>query len=126
MGKFGYVNEEGVYVVPDKTAEKEIMRTFMFMHDNKNEYLSKNNAERVSSASLPGGARNNRSAGRINENHMFSFRPQIVPKSRNMAENYKRTFADVYFLSNLYFRDSRTCCSLTIACEVQTTPLSRT
>ena len=68
----------------------------MFMHDNKNEYLSKSNAERVSSASLPGGARNNRSTGRITENHMFSFRPHIVPKSRNLADNYKRTFADVF------------------------------
>ena len=25
---------------------------------------------------------------------MFSFRPKIAPKSRNMAEKYKRTFAD--------------------------------
>ena len=25
---------------------------------------------------------------------MFSFKPQIVNKSRNLAENYKKTFAD--------------------------------
>ena len=83
--KLGYIDEDGIYVVPDGQTRREIMRLFMFMHDNKNDHISKQQIENSRSV--------NRSTGRMGGD-MFSFKPKIAPKSRNMAENYKRTFAD--------------------------------
>jgi hypothetical protein len=36
----GYIDEEGIYVVPDRATQLEIMRIFMFMHDNKQDYIN--------------------------------------------------------------------------------------
>jgi len=41
-GKLGYVDEDGLYIVPDGETRREIMRIYMFMHDNKNEQITKN------------------------------------------------------------------------------------
>jgi hypothetical protein len=36
----GSVNEDGVYIVPDRHSQLEIMKLFMFMHDNKQEHVT--------------------------------------------------------------------------------------
>jgi hypothetical protein len=39
-GKLGFIDEDGVYVVPDSQSRRDIMRLYMFMHDNKNEHIA--------------------------------------------------------------------------------------
>jgi hypothetical protein len=39
-GKLGFLDEDGVYVVPDNQSRRDIMRLYMFMHDNKNEHIA--------------------------------------------------------------------------------------
>jgi len=36
----GFINEEGTYIVPDRAAQLEVMRLFMFMHYNKQEHVA--------------------------------------------------------------------------------------
>jgi len=88
----GYIDEEGLYVVPDRTTQLEIMRLYMFMHDNKQDYVNEILKKDKKFQPSLGGSRSNTRIGA--DKSMFSFKPQIAHKSRNLAENYKKTFAD--------------------------------
>ncbi len=66
------------------------MRLFMFMHDTKQDHVK--NLMKVEKLPLLGSKSGTRLGGQ--DTSMFSFKPQIANKSRNLAENYKKTFAD--------------------------------
>ncbi len=66
------------------------MRTFRFLNENKKDHVAAGIKDR--SLSAINGERK-KSDGLERETQMF--KPQITNKSRNMAENYKKTFADV-------------------------------
>jgi hypothetical protein len=66
----GFVNEDGVYIVPDRQSQLEIMRLFMFMHDNKQEHVT--NLMKQEKQPFLG----SRSGTRLGpDTSMFSFKP---------------------------------------------------
>jgi hypothetical protein len=66
----GLVNEDGVYIVPDRQSQLEIMKLFMFMHDNKQEHVT--NLMKQEKQPFLG----SRSGTRLGpDTSMFSFKP---------------------------------------------------
>jgi hypothetical protein len=79
----GFMNDQGIYIIRDETVQAEIMKQFLFMHDNKKDHCHE--LEKKRSSFSPANPNNRLS-------NSMTFKPKITPKSRNLAESYKKTF----------------------------------
>ena len=70
------------------------MRTFRFLNENKKDHVAARIKDRSLSAINGERKKADGRSGTL-ERETQMFKPQITNKSRNMAENYKKTFADV-------------------------------
>lgn len=72
----------------------------MFLHENKKEWIAYQQSRQSARSHSPRGSDGKGSKGRprksssLKKDNLFTFKPQITDKSRNLAENYKKTFAE--------------------------------
>jgi hypothetical protein len=83
IGTLGYIDCNGCFKVQNEAVQTEIMRQFLFLNENKKEFIKDQKTRSRSSKAAA------EKAG------MFPFKPQIAKKSRDLAEGYKRTFNNV-------------------------------
>ena len=88
------MNDDGNYSIKDIHDQHEIMRQFMFLNDNKKLDLNSIRKESVSP---------HRAKSKNHDENVFTFKPKITQKSRNMAETFKKNFTEVsmIFINNL-------------------------
>lgn len=92
----GFINSRGHFCVKDEETQSEIMKQYLFMHDTKKEWVNYlQSQKKKSSSSLSPGPKKSKSLGRYNSEVPSAFKPQISQRSRNLAVNYKKTFAEV-------------------------------